>query len=261
MNLQIESLIGSIPDTQSRPAVSRFRRIALVFSFFAMLAGSAAAQSPRKTPDWWMRTDLDARILLNQVLEAEASQGNADAQVNLARMFARGYGSPEGPKLAAAQYWLQRAMDKGAVHANGMAAVLYAIAEPPNLSKAGELMEGVIAAEKARGKTIGRTLSPACLASPYCVGYTHIVTGYCHLFVVYPMSARRDGKEANFLAEVNLEKGEVKIKGQDVPPEFAEATRSVLEAALKNVPVPPEFDSKGYIVQIPLSFKLDGLWQ
>ena len=94
-------------------------RIMLMSIAFAMQP--ANAQTTRGPDAWWTRTDYQTRELYATV--AVAQHGTVDAQIAAARMFAKGYGSPEGPKFDIAHYWLQRAADKGSVLAVTMDAV------------------------------------------------------------------------------------------------------------------------------------------
>ena len=138
-----------------------------------------------------------------------------------------------------------------------MDAVLYAIDMPSNVAKAGELMELSIKKEEPGAKPTGPDpLGAECKASPYCVGYSRMIAAYCGLFITYPISARREGKSAELLAEIDLGTREITIKGE-APKEFSDAAREVLRAAFERIPRPAELSASRYRVQMPLNFQLD----
>lgn len=228
-------------------------RIMLMSIAFAMQA--ANAQSTRGPNAWWSRTDYQARELYSTV--AEAQRGTVDAQIAAAGKFAKGYGSTEGPKFDVAHYWLQRAADKGSVMAVTMDAVIYAIDSPSNMAKAGEMIELSMKKEDPGTKPRGSNpIGAECKASPYCAGYTRLIAAYCGMFIVYPVSARREGKSAQVLAEIDIATREIIIKS-DSPPEFSEAAREVLRSAFDRIPRPAELPTTSFRVQLPLNFQLE----
>ena len=125
------------------------------------------------------------------------------------------------------------------------------------MAKAGEMIELSMKKEDPGTKPKGSNhFGAECMASPFCAGYTRLIATYCGMFITYPVSARREGKSAQVLAEIDITSGEIIIKS-DSPPEFSEAAREVLRRAINQIPRPAEWPTTSFRVQLPLNFYLE----
>ena len=236
-------------------AITSFGRLLRQHRFTSLvwlaLIGAYAQPTLAAEEKWWNQMPAQYRVLFGRSIDAD--EGSAEAAMSAARLYFRGFGSPEGPKPDVAIIYMEKAADKGNANAMLFTAVLTAVhernAESPSV-------QSWLAKYRQALPTEAAAYVSNCNDSATCRDYMHLLIGHFKLFVVYPLNARYDGVEGKRLATIDLEARTVAITDDKASDVFAKAVKQALTKALEEVPKPKDFARKGRKVQMPVIFKL-----